>query len=136
MTAMVHDLSIQRDDDFEAISRVERRFEEDGRDSIYGEMPDTLRVSSDFQIPIANEPALSRATLGAIYFMTNRPINRIVISSISREASLIFSHELPTGGAGAPNNTHAEPLISQNSIIQVDGVPPPLQSTNRRYYSQ
>ena len=60
--------------------------------------------------------------LGATYFITNKADNTIIVSSIGQDGKLSFAKEAPTGGKGGSASDGADPLFSQDSIIQVDGV--------------
>jgi|SRR5271167_607757 len=64
-------------------------------------------------------PAAS--SIGAHYFMSNKPDNTIVVSNINPDGSLTFAHEVLTGGQGTPK-TGSDPLASQNSVIVSGGV--------------
>src|SRR2546423_313078 len=63
--------------------------------------------------------------LGATYFITNRPAQTIIISSINSNGSLSFAKEFPTGGAGgfAVFMNEVDVLFSQDSLLVADNVP-------------
>jgi len=64
--------------------------------------------------------------LGATYFITNRPAQTIIISTIHANGSLSFAKEVPTGGAGgfAVFGSGVDVLFSQDSVLVSDNVFP------------
>jgi len=64
--------------------------------------------------------------LGATYFITNRPAQTLIISTIHANGSLSFAKEVPTGGAGgfAVFGSGVDVLFSQDSVLVSDNVFP------------
>jgi hypothetical protein len=86
--------------------------------------------TSSGAMPSASHPPNEKnSTLGAVYFLSNKPQNSIIVLEININGSLSFGKEVPIG----PNNTKAGnnstvPAVSQDSVLRLSHVHSQIRS--------